>query len=130
MNSDNLEGKTKNGAGHLKRAAAAVAEDPAAEFGSELRELQGKAQEAIAAAGDKLAKSAVKARAVIGEAADQASDAYGDLRDRARKVAETVNPFVRDRPYASLAIAGIAGLVLGILCFARGPKVIYVKPVA
>jgi uncharacterized protein YjbJ (UPF0337 family) len=129
MSSDSLEGKAKNGAGRVQRIAGAVADDPAMELGGEIRELQGRVQEAVGSAKDQIAKSADKARAVIGEASEAAADAYDELRDRAQKVADTVDPFVQERPYAALVIAGIAGLILGALFFGGGPKVIYVKPV-
>jgi len=105
MSSESLEGKAKNGAGAEARA-----------------------DDIIGATADQIARSADKARAVIADAADQAADAYGELRERAQKVADTVGPFVNERPYAALAIAAVAGLILGALFFSSGPKVIYVKP--
>jgi ElaB/YqjD/DUF883 family membrane-anchored ribosome-binding protein len=117
MSSDHLEGKAKNGTGRVKHAAADAA-----------TELRGDINDALDTAQDQLAKRAAKARAMIGDATDRATDAYEELRDRAQMVADTVAPFVKQRPYASLAIMGVVGLVLGVLFFGRGPKVIYVKP--
>ncbi|HEY3799482.1 MAG TPA: hypothetical protein VGL58_14110 [Caulobacteraceae bacterium] len=65
-----------------------------------------------------------EARGAIENAADRASDTYETARD----LADSVDPFVRDRPYLSLAIAGLAGLVIGGLMAPTRPKVIYVKP--
>jgi ElaB/YqjD/DUF883 family membrane-anchored ribosome-binding protein len=64
------------------------------------------------------------ARDAIGRATDRAADTYA----AAREMAETVDPFVKDRPYLSLAFAAIAGLVIGGLFLPPGPKVVYVKP--
>lgn len=63
------------------------------------------------------------ARDAIGRAADRAADTYA----AAREMAESVDPFVKDRPYLSLAVAAVAGLVIGGLFLPPGPKVVYVK---
>jgi ElaB/YqjD/DUF883 family membrane-anchored ribosome-binding protein len=85
-------------------------------------------QDAISGAGDRIAKAADAARDVIAEATAQAAAAYEEIRDRARQAADTVDPFVKGRPYAALAIVGVVGLVFGALFFSRGARVIYVKP--
>jgi ElaB/YqjD/DUF883 family membrane-anchored ribosome-binding protein len=64
------------------------------------------------------------ARDFVDEASDRASEAYVAARD----VAAAVDPFVKDRPYLALGLAVLAGVIFGGLFFARGPKVIYVKP--
>ena len=63
------------------------------------------------------------ARNAIGRAADRAADTYA----AAREMAENVDPFVKDRPYLSLAVAAVAGLVIGGLFLPPAPKVVYVK---
>ena len=90
--------------------------------------VSGEVQEAISGAGERLSKAADAAREVIAEATAQASAAYDEIRDRARQAADAVDPFVKGRPYAALAIAGVTGLVIGALFFARSARVIYVKP--
>jgi ElaB/YqjD/DUF883 family membrane-anchored ribosome-binding protein len=72
-------------------------------------------------AGDGLAH---EAREAVGRAADRAAETYAAARD----VAERVEPFVKDRPFMALALAGIAGLVIGGLFLPPGPKVVYVRP--
>jgi ElaB/YqjD/DUF883 family membrane-anchored ribosome-binding protein len=63
------------------------------------------------------------ARSAISRATDRAADTYAT----AREMAESVDPFVKDRPYLSLAFAAIAGLVIGGLFLPPVPKVVYVK---
>jgi ElaB/YqjD/DUF883 family membrane-anchored ribosome-binding protein len=63
------------------------------------------------------------ARDAIGRAAGRAADTYAAARD----MAESVDPFVKDRPYLSLAVAAMAGLVIGGLFLPPGPRVVYVK---
>lgn len=60
----------------------------------------------------------------VNRASDRATDAYAT----AREIADAVDPFVKDRPYAALALAIIAGVILGGLFLGRGPKVVYLKP--
>jgi ElaB/YqjD/DUF883 family membrane-anchored ribosome-binding protein len=103
--------KTRNGS--AADTAAAVSED---------------VQDAISGAGERIAKAADSARDVIADATAHAAATYEEIRDRARQAADTVGPFVKDRPYASLAIAGVVGLIFGALFFSRGARVIYVKP--
>jgi ElaB/YqjD/DUF883 family membrane-anchored ribosome-binding protein len=91
-------------------------------------DLEGEVQEAITGAGERLAKAADTARDVISDAASHAAAAYGELRGRARQAADTVGPFIEDRPYAALAIAGVLGVVFGALFFSRSTRVIYIKP--
>jgi ElaB/YqjD/DUF883 family membrane-anchored ribosome-binding protein len=73
---------------------------------------------------DKASEAKRAARSFIDDATDRAGDAYG----AAREFAASVEPFVKDRPYAALALAVFAGFVIGGLFLGRGPRVIYVKP--
>lgn len=73
---------------------------------------------------DELQVQAEDAKSFVGRATDRAGDAYATARD----LAEAVDPFVKDRPYATLVLALIAGVIIGGLFLGRGPKVIYVKP--
>ena len=127
MSSESLEGKVKNGVGKAEAAVGEVVGDPGLALRGEARQFEGAAEEAIGSAKERLAETAKKARAAVADAADQAADAYATLRVQAQSLADTVDPFVKQRPYAALALAALAGLVLGAL-FAGGPRVIYVRP--
>ena len=83
--------------------------------------------------------SSAKAQRRIGEAANyvgeaasrasaQAKELYGDVAARARRIAETVDPYVKDKPYATMGLVAVAGLLFGLLVAGHGPKVIYVEP--
>ena len=62
-----------------------------------------------------------------GKALERAAERATDTYAAARELAEQVDPFVKDRPYLSLAMAAMAGLVIGGLFLPTAPKVVYVK---
>ena len=61
-------------------------------------------------------------------ASHQVKDLYGEVSGKARKVAQTVDPYVKGKPYATMGIVAVAGLLFGLAMAGRGPKVIYVEP--
>jgi ElaB/YqjD/DUF883 family membrane-anchored ribosome-binding protein len=87
-----------------------------------LDDVVGRAKRTINDATDRVADS-------LSKAADQLAANYDAIRVRTqRRLSETVDPFVEEKPYAALGLALVAGIVLGVLIFGRGPKVIYVRP--
>ena len=122
METERLEGKLNNGVGRLESAAGEVLDDPELKATGEVRQLSGKAKEALANAAEQALDAAVKAK-------DQAGEAYDALRARAQTTADATDVFVKSRPYAALGLAALAGFVIGALMLSRGPKVIYIKPV-
>jgi len=109
---------------HFKRAMNGAA--------GELQATSAHAQAIIEEVADRVAdgvgKAGDQASAAVGKFSDGAIDAYDRASQSARKVGHTVEPLVRRRPYAALAISAVFGLVVGRLMTARGPKVIYVRP--
>jgi ElaB/YqjD/DUF883 family membrane-anchored ribosome-binding protein len=81
----------------------------------------GAAQRRIAEAANQVSEAASHASA-------QAKNLYGEVSGRARKIAETVDPYVKDKPYATMGMVAVAGLLFGLIVAGRGPKVIYVEP--
>ena len=128
MNPENVEGKIKNGIGQVEAAAGEVLGDPGMQFSGEARQLEGSAEDAIGKAKEVIGKTAKKAVEAVTSATDQASDTYQSLRKRAESVADTVDPFVKEQPYIAVALAMVAGLILGALIGGGGAKVIYIKP--
>jgi uncharacterized protein YjbJ (UPF0337 family) len=127
MSSDRIEGKVKNGIGQAEAAAGEVVGDPGLQLRGESRQFEGSVQEGVGAAKERVKGTAKKAREVVASATDQAQDAYQTVKTQAKSVADTVDPFVRRRPYAALGVAMLGGFVLGALLRGGGPKVIYVK---
>jgi len=84
---------------------------------------------AAAAAKEIIGKATDRARAALESATDQVSDAYSRASDKAKDIADTVDPFVQEKPYLSLGLAVLGGFILGLLLAGRGPRTIYVKPV-
>jgi ElaB/YqjD/DUF883 family membrane-anchored ribosome-binding protein len=105
----------------LNDAVHSEARDNVRQFQASAQNLRDAVNDAIGKAADSVAAAAVR----IG---DQAKDAYGTTTDRVQHAADIVDPLVKEKPYAAVAIAAVAGIVLGLLMTSRGPKVIYVKP--
>lgn len=92
------------------------------------RSVRDKAQAASAKAHGKIDDAANFVSDTATKASAQAKDIYGQVSERARNVAERVDPYVKHRPYAAMGVVAAVGLVAGLLMSSRGPKVIYVKP--
>jgi len=90
----------------------------------------GKVQDAIdegaETASDKVSEIADRASEFVSKAGERVQDVYSRAAEQAQGVADTIDPFVQERPYAALAIAAGIGVVVGLLMAGRGPKIIYV----
>ena len=128
MSFENLEGKMTNGLGRAESAAGDLADDPKLKMKGEARQFQGKVQDAMGTAKDAMSSAADQAAALFARAGDQARDMYGVARSRAQEVADSVDPFVREKPYTALAIGLAAGVILGGLFLNNASRVIYLKP--
>jgi hypothetical protein len=71
------------------------------------------------------APAQIKARA--DELVARIQDAFASARLRAEIKRSEVDAFVETRPYAALAIAAVAGLVIGHMISSGRPKVVYLK---
>ena len=128
MNENTIDGSVKSGAGKVEdKVGQAVGSDDLQAKGA-TTQLEGQAQKAIGAVQDGVNQAAEGAKAAVSKTAEQARDLYGQAQQRVQGVTETIDPFVKEQPYAALGIAAAAGLVLGLLLAGRGPKVVYVKP--
>jgi ElaB/YqjD/DUF883 family membrane-anchored ribosome-binding protein len=101
------------------------ADFPAAD---ETRRSEGRAKRAVGKLKDKAADVGQQVSAAAATATDRAMDAYAGAAERFDRVAGRVDPFVREKPYAALGLAAVAGLLAGLLLAGRGPKVMYLKP--
>ena len=86
------------------------------------------AHEVIADAADKLIDASERISLITRQLSGRAADAYGKARHTVRDVDYNLQPFVRDRPYVSLAIAVGVGFLLARSFVTRGPRVVYVEP--
>ena len=128
MNENTTEGAIKSGAGKIEdKVGKAVGSDDLQAKGASAQ-IEGHAQKVIGTAQDVVNQAAEGAKAAVSKAGEQARDIYGQAQERVQGVTDTVEPFVREKPYATLGIAAAAGLVLGLLLAGRGPRVVYVKP--
>ena len=128
MNPESIEGKINNGIGKVEAEAGEVLGDPGMQLSGEARQFEGAAEDAVDKAKEAIGKTAKIAREAVAGAADQAADTYQTLRKRAESVADTVDPFVKEKPYIALALAAFAGFILGALLSGGGAKVIYIRP--
>ncbi len=76
----------------------------------------------------KAEKAASRLSDQLNTATERTVEAYDQASRKARQVAETVDPFVREKPYAAIGAVLAAGVIIGMLLAARSPKVIYIKP--
>ena len=128
MNENSIDGSAKSGIGKVEATVGqAVGSDDLQVKGASTR-LEGQAQKVIGGVQDGVNQAAEGAKAAISKAGEQARDLYGQAQQRVQGVTETIDPFVKEQPYAALGIAVAAGLVLGLLLAGRGPRVVYVKP--
>jgi ElaB/YqjD/DUF883 family membrane-anchored ribosome-binding protein len=128
MNSDELEGKLNGELGRLQAAAGRALDDPQMEAEGEARQIVGAVEETVGKAKETVKRTAQRAQAVLADATDQASETYEAVRERAQAVVDTVDPFVKEQPYAAVALAAIVGLIVGALFFSGGARVVYIKP--
>ena len=128
MSNENLEGGVKNALGKGQETLGEPTDEPRMRFEGEQRQFAGQAEKAFGAAKEGLSKAAKQARSAATVAADRAGDVYGRAANRAQVASETVQQFVDERPYSAIVVAAFAGLLLGALLFATGPKVYYVRP--
>jgi len=96
------------------------ADNLARKVGDTARSTSSQAQRKISEAANYVSDAAMKA-------SHQAKDLYGEVTDKARMVAQTVDPYVKGKPYATMGIVAVTGLLIGLLMAGRGPKVIYVE---
>src|SRR5690349_7539703 len=118
MTNENLEGGLKSTLGRGQEALGDITGDAGTKLEGERKQFAGQAEKAIGAAKDGLNKAASQARAAASVAADRASDYYGRAANRAQVASESMQQFVDERPYSALAVAAVAGLLLGALIFA------------
>ena len=85
------------------------------------RSTSSQAQRKIGEAAGAISDAAMKA-------SHQAKDFYGEVSGKARQVVRQVDPYVKGKPYATMGVVAVTGLLLGLIMAGRGPKVIYVEP--
>jgi uncharacterized protein YjbJ (UPF0337 family) len=98
MNEDMIEGVARNGLGALEQATGEVVKDP------------------------KLQLKGVKDK-VVG----QAQEAFGKVRETTTERLDDVGEFVKERPYAALAIAALVGVVVGHALSANRSETVYLR---
>jgi uncharacterized protein YjbJ (UPF0337 family) len=86
MDENRIEGAVKTGAGRIQGAAGALS-----------------------------GNSELEAKGKLNEAAGSAQNLYGRAVDQVRTAADTAQDLISDQPLASVAIAAVAGIALGLL---------------
>jgi ElaB/YqjD/DUF883 family membrane-anchored ribosome-binding protein len=139
VNENQFEGDMEVRVGAVEKLAGEAIDNPELEARGAGRRIEGKIKRGAGQLEELIGQAANTASATVSKLSDraataavslsgQAKDAYEKASLKARKTAETVEPFVHQRPYAALGIAAVAGVVFGVLLAGRGPKVIYVRP--
>jgi ElaB/YqjD/DUF883 family membrane-anchored ribosome-binding protein len=138
MSEVGIEGGADVGVGEARSFAGEVMNDPGQKAKGAGRKLEGRIKQTAGQLEGLIGQTADTASAAVVKLSDRAAQAANALSEQAKRsyekasaqakrTAETVDPFVHERPYASLGIAAAAGLIVGLLLAARGPKVIYIK---
>ncbi len=108
MSDDRIEGSLRKGVGHVQDAVGGLTGDGETQARGKLNQAAGAAQDAF------------------GKVKDQAADLYGDAFGRVEDVYAEIESFTRERPFAALGLAALAGLVVGAAM--RGSnKTVYVR---
>ena len=128
MSSQDVQGNVSNGIDRLEGTATAKLDQAAAKTKAQTRQFSDKVDQAVGKAKESVKTGAARAQAATARAADQASDTYEMLRDNAQRLAQQVDPFVKEQPYMAMVAGVVIGLLAGALLFGGGSKVIYVKP--
>jgi ElaB/YqjD/DUF883 family membrane-anchored ribosome-binding protein len=122
-------------AGRIEQAAGGFENDLGKALGSEdlgtdgaVREAKGRARKVAGKVQDGIDKVADQLSGAVATAGETTRSAYDVTSQRARQIADKVQPIVDERPYAFAAVALGVGVVIGLLLNAGGPKIIYVKP--
>ncbi|MDB5480744.1 MAG: hypothetical protein JWO83_1797 [Caulobacteraceae bacterium] len=92
------------------------------------RKVSDTAQTAGSSAQRKIGEAANQISDAAMRASSQAKDLYSEVSGKARRVVQQVDPYVKGKPYATMGMVAVAGLLLGLLMAGHGPKVIYVEP--
>jgi ElaB/YqjD/DUF883 family membrane-anchored ribosome-binding protein len=127
MSENDVVGGMQEGFGRLERGAGAALNDPGMEARGAANQLKGGARKAAAKLQTKIDGLADRVVGSVAKVGEQTRTVYDRTSVQARKVAERVEPFVHERPYAALGATLAVGLVIGLLLNSRGPKIIYVK---
>jgi len=98
MNEDVIQGAMQNGLGSMKQAAGQALDDGELEMKGKAQKLAGKAQKT-----------------------------YGQVKENTIGRVQQFGGYVRERPYAALALAVTAGIVLGRLISIDRPRVVYLR---
>ncbi len=128
MNTNEFDGAIKKGAGKARAVIGEAMDDPYMEMDGVEGQIAGGVQEIIGQVQDAIADAADTVAATAARVGERARETYADVTIRAQKVADHVDPFVKQQPYAALALAALGGLMLGLIYGGRGPKIVYVRP--
>ncbi|MGI9169415.1 MAG: CsbD family protein [Caulobacteraceae bacterium] len=120
MNENRIEGAEKVALGKFESAAGEALGDSTMEARGGVRELAGHIQEAAGSVQDVLGRVASGTVTAV----SKATETYG----RVAGAAQDISRRVEEEPYLAVGVAAVIGLLLGLLLWGRGPKIIYVKP--
>ena len=121
MTIDSLADRAKDGVAAAGQSADEAIRGTSARARDAAHQVEGRANRAVDSAEEilkRIVQEAVDAATTI---RNQASDAYGVLAHSTKVAAEKIEPTLKERPYAALAVTALTGLVIGLL-FA-GPSI-------
>ncbi len=128
MSENIIKGAAQNSIGKAESLAGDVFDVSDLKVRGATDQASGAARKATGKVQAQIDKVASKLSDGVSKAADKTAATYDRAAVQAKKAAETVDPFVHERPYAAAGLALGVGVVIGMLLARPGPKIIYVKP--
>jgi ElaB/YqjD/DUF883 family membrane-anchored ribosome-binding protein len=126
VSEDRIEGAFNGDAGKVETAVGKAIGNRELQARGGIDQAKGTIQAVAGKIQDAVGQTADKATETLSKVGDQTKEAYARMSQGTRQVANAVEPFVEERPYAALGLAAAVGVVVGLLLAGRGPRVIYV----
>ena len=126
MGSD-IETSLRDGVENAERFADKATRSASAEVSGNLKHFKGQVQSTADKLQDVIGQVADQAKAAISNMTEQVNDTYSTASKRAQDIGEVVEPFTKEKPYAALGIAALAGLVIGLIIAGGKPKVVHLR---
>lgn len=103
----------------IRRSEDAVKEKFIDSVKSSLSDAEDLLREAAASSGDKASELRDRAMASLKRTREALYDAQDAILERGRKAARATDDYVHDNPWQAIGIAGVTGLLLGLLISRR-----------
>ena len=126
MGSDS-DASLKDVVGRVERFGGQATRNASTEASGDLDQIKGRVRVAAEKFQDAIGQVAEQAKVAISKMTEQVNDTYSTASRRAQEIGGVVEPFTKEKPYAALGIAALAGLVIGLIMSGGKPKVVHLR---